>query len=96
MDDDDDDLCLCVCLFGVEQGYGPECYVIKEAPRGIYKIRARYFSCHQASSTTGTTSVVLWTVKNFGDFEREQFTFQSIRLEQYKSEVDVALIDLAA
>jgi len=35
-------------------------------------------------------------VKNFGDFEREQFTFQSIRLEQYKSEVDVALIDLAA
>jgi hypothetical protein len=63
------------------QGYGPECYVTKKALPGFYDIHAQYFSSHQASSATGTTSCVLWSVQWLGHYEEEVFGFKYVREE---------------
>lgn len=61
------------------QGYGPECYVLPNAPQGTYKVRTKYYGSHQDSKTTGSTSCVIWSVKHLGDFEREEALFTSVR-----------------
>eukprot|EP01090_Pellita_catalonica_P021160 TRINITY_DN7847_c0_g1_i1.p1 TRINITY_DN7847_c0_g1~~TRINITY_DN7847_c0_g1_i1.p1 ORF type:complete len:515 (-),score=100.90 TRINITY_DN7847_c0_g1_i1:23-1423(-) len=76
------------------QGYGPEVYTIKEGELGIYTIRAHYFGSHQVSANTGTTSCVLWSVKHFGVYDREEYNFQMVRLERNKSDLDVLMIDM--
>jgi len=71
------------------QGYGPECYTAKHAMNGVYTISAKYFASSQVSTTTGTTSCVLWCVKNFGDFDTEETSFKMIRLDTQSSEMKV-------
>ena len=62
-------------------GYGPECYIIKEAELGVYEFKTRYFASHQVSKETGATSAVVWNVKNFGDYDNEEIGFNMIRLD---------------
>lgn len=62
-------------------GYGPEVYTLPCAPPGEYKIAANYFASHQASMTTGATSVILWSVTRMGSFDEEKVEFASVRLQ---------------
>ena len=66
------------------QGYGPEVYTLPRAPEGLYGIEANYYASHQASAATGSTSAVLWSVKNMGVFDQEEFQFASVRLLSHK------------
>jgi len=77
------------------QGYGPECYTAKNALRGVYTISAKYYGSSQVSTVTGTTSCVLWSVKNFGNYELEDITFKMVRLDKNKSEMPVLMVDMS-
>ena len=70
-------------------GYGPEVYLNRDAPAGNYAVRAKYYSSHQVSATTGATCAVLWCVTDLGDFEREQLSMCVVRLNRFKQEQDV-------
>jgi hypothetical protein len=69
--------------------YGPEVYTLRSVPSGRYKISANYFSSHQASTSTGATSCVLWAVRNLGDFRKEEMTFRMVRLGTQSGSIDV-------
>ena len=69
------------------QGYGPECYVIRDPIPGKYKIEAHYYASIQASTTTGMTSCVIWAVKNLGSFDIEEIEFKMVRLQKNASTV---------
>jgi len=71
------------------QGYGPECYVTKNAAPGTYKIFVKYFGSSHKTNMTGTTSCVLWSVKNLGNFSAEEIEFKMARLDTNKSELTV-------
>merc|ERR1712137_322292 len=66
------------------QGYGPEVYTLPRAPKGSYTIEANYFASHRASVSTGSTSAIIWSVQNLGNFEKEAFQFRSVRLVSHK------------
>ena len=68
------------------QGYGPECYVLPHAPAGKYAVKTNYYGSHQDSSTTGSTSCVIWSVRGMGDFEKEEALFTTVRLEDNKGQ----------
>ena len=48
-----------------------------------------YMLFGQASSSTGSTSAVLWSVQHLGHFEREVMQFHSVRLTQHKQRQEV-------
>lgn len=75
-------------------GYGPEVYILRSATAGKYIVSAKYYGGHQASMTTGATSVVLWTVTNLGDWGREDVRFKSVRLTSDKQKETVFTLKL--
>jgi len=70
-------------------GYGPEVYTLPKAPPGEYKVETNYFSSHQASSATGSTSAVVWSIQDMGRFDIEQVQFSSVRLTSHKQRQQV-------
>lgn len=76
------------------QGYGPEVYTIKQAPPGFYAVHAQYYGSNQVSSTTGTTSCVLWSVKWLGHYEEEELGFRMVRLDKNSSNINVMNLDM--
>jgi hypothetical protein len=60
-----------------------------DAPAGIYKIKAKYFSSHQVSAATGATCAVLWHVTQLGDFAHEHLAVSMVRLNRHKQMQDV-------
>jgi uncharacterized protein YfaP (DUF2135 family) len=74
------------------EGYGPECYLIRRAPKGTFHVSAHYFGSHQVSAATGATSAVLWCVKRMGDVEREEVEFKMVRLNSSKNEMKVTSV----
>lgn len=76
------------------QGYGPEVYLNRDAPPGIYMVRAKYFSSSQVSAATGATCAVLWQVTDLGDFARERLSVSVVRLNRHKQTQDVLCADL--
>ena len=77
--------------FDVTTGYGPEEFMHKSAPKGVYKIMTNYFASHQ-QSLTGPVTV---TVTVFSNWARENETSQilSLRLEKAKDKVSVGSIE---
>jgi len=65
-------------------GYGPEVYTLPSAPKGEYTIETNYYASHQASIATGSTSAVVWSIKDMGHFDREEVQFTSVRLRRHK------------
>merc|ERR1712224_561270 len=61
-------------------GYGPEVYTLPSAPKGKYRVETNYYSSHQLSSATGTTSAIVWSITNLGTFGAEQVQYSSVRL----------------
>jgi len=47
------------------QGYGPEEYMIRVAPKGEFKVKTNYFSS-SSPSLTGPTTLLLHIFTNFG------------------------------
>ena len=76
------------------QGYGPEVYTLPRAPKGEYKVDAKYYASHQHTAATGTTSAVLWSIKSMGDFGKEEVQFKSVRLGRNKERQQVLTIDV--
>merc|ERR1712086_19301 len=78
------------------QGYGPEVYLLQSPAPGSYLVRAKYYASHQASASTGTTSVIIWSFVNLGGTPgTEQADFRTIRLDVNKEMQDVLRIDVA-
>ena len=75
-------------------GYGPEVYTLPRAPKGSYCVETNYFASHQASSATGSTSAVVWSIKDMGKFGKEQVQFASVRLTKHKQRQQVLAIEV--
>jgi hypothetical protein len=74
-------------------GYGPEVYTLPSAPKGTYSVDTNYFASHRESSRTGSTSAVVWSIKNMGKWETEQVQFSSVRLSGHKQRQQVLSIE---
>ena len=48
---------------------------------------------HRESSRTGSTSAVVWSIKNMGKWETEQVQFSSVRLSGHKQRQQVLSIE---
>jgi len=75
-------------------GYGPEVYTLPRAPTGTYRVETHFYASHQASSATGSTSAVVWSIKDLGKFGQEQVQFASVRLTQHKQRQQVLAIEV--
>jgi len=71
------------------QGYGPEVYLLKDAPAGSYRVRAKYYATHQESSLTGATSAVIWALRGG---EHPELKFDTVRLDRSKQTMDVMTV----
>jgi len=73
------------------QGYGPEIYIAKQgiAEKGTYKIYAKYYSSHQDSKLTGTTSAVVWAIA-VDEKGQKKIKFSFVRLNTQKQKNHVA------
>jgi len=76
-------------------GYGPEVYTLPSAPEGMYVVKTNYYASHQASTSTGSTSAVLWSIKDMGRFDKEEVQFASVRLRQHKQQQEVLKIKVS-
>lgn len=58
----------------VTTGYGPEMFVLGEAPRGTYRIRAKYFAAddNRASARTKVHATILRDVGRPGETREEK------------------------
>lgn len=74
------------------QGFGPEEYMLRNAPQGEYQIRAKYFS-NSRQDMSGATTVYLVLIRDFGRASeiRKQVT---LRLSQSKEQIHVGTVML--
>jgi hypothetical protein len=80
------------------RGYGPEVYIAKKdgATGGAYEVYAKYFSSHQDSASTGTTSAVVWTIETDNLDGRKHINFSFVRLDTHKQKTHVATVKVGA
>lgn len=76
-------------------GYGPEVYTLPRAPKGSFSVETNYYASHQDSSATGSTSAVVWTIKEMGRFDKEEVQFASVRLTKHKQRQMVLAVEVA-
>jgi len=72
-------------------GYGPECYLLKNPVPGEYKVCAKYYASHQQSALTGATSAVLWTLQGGTGTVK----FDTVRLDRQKEKMEVMTLSIA-
>ncbi|KAL6071595.1 VIT domain-containing protein [Balamuthia mandrillaris] len=75
-------------------GYGPEEYMIRKAPQGTYKIRAKYFASRSQTITGGTT-ILLSVFTNYGRPEQEKSQLITIRLQESHNIIDVGEVSFS-
>lgn len=73
------------------QGYGPEVYLLKTHPVGRYAVKAKYYSSHQTSALTGTTSAVVWAMRGSADCTVQ---FETVRLSYNSQKIDVLTVEV--
>ncbi|MBK7576161.1 MAG: carboxypeptidase regulatory-like domain-containing protein [Ignavibacteria bacterium] len=71
-------------------GYGPEEFMIKDAPKGTFKIEANYFGDRQ-QRLSGPTTVQVTVYRNYGR-PNEQRTNSTVRLTGVARVVDLAQV----
>jgi len=76
-------------------GFGPEVYTLPKAPKGKYQVSTNYYASHQDSSSTGSTSAVVWSITNLGNFGEERVQFSSARLGRHKQRQQVLEIEIS-
>ena len=77
--------------FDVTTGYGPEEFMHKAAPKGVYKIMTNYFASHQ-QKLTGPVTVTVTVFTNWAR-DNESSQILSLRLERAKDKVSVGSIE---
>ncbi|MCK4708929.1 MAG: hypothetical protein KAU21_09965 [Gammaproteobacteria bacterium] len=76
----------------VTQGFGPEMYVNKIAPKGKYDISVKYYSSDQ-NKLGLNTKVLVRTIRNWGTSE-EQEDIQTIMLKNQQQKQHIASIKI--
>jgi tetratricopeptide (TPR) repeat protein len=76
----------------VTTGYGPEEYLKKSAPKGVYKVLANYFGSRQ-QTLVGPATVTATVFTNWGRPEEKRQTL-SLRLEKPKDKVEIGAVTL--
>ena len=76
----------------VTQGYGPEMYLLKKAPRGKYLIRAKFFAS-DANRASARTKVYATVFKGWGT-KQEKVTSKVLTLEYGKEMHDIATVEI--
>ena len=74
----------------VTQGYGPEMYVLRNAPQGVYNIRAKYYSS-DTNRMSARSRVFTTIYENWGRAD-ERMLRQTVTLEEGKQMHDVAQV----
>jgi tetratricopeptide (TPR) repeat protein len=74
----------------VTQGYGPEMYVLRDAPKGRYDIRAHYYAS-DANRASARTKVYATVFENWGT-KQEKVTEKVVTLETGKESHPIATI----
>jgi tetratricopeptide (TPR) repeat protein len=74
----------------VTQGYGPEMYVLRDAPGGSYEVRAHYFAS-DTNRMTARTKVYATVFENWGSKD-ERVTEKVVTLEAGKEFHEIALV----
>ena len=74
----------------VTQGYGPEMYVLKNAPEGSYAIRVKYFASNR-NLASARTKVYAAIYENWGT-PKEKVTRKVVTLEYGKEMHDIATV----
>jgi hypothetical protein len=74
----------------VTQGYGPEMYVLRKAPAGEYKIRAKYFASDQNRLST-RTRVIATVYENWGTPD-ERMERRTVTLDTGKQMTDIMTV----
>jgi len=75
----------------VTQGYGPEMYVLREAPKGRYDIRAHYYAS-DANRASARTKVYATVFENWGT-KQEKVTEKVVTLETGKESHPIATVE---
>ena len=78
--------------FDVTDGYGPEEYLIKKAPKGVYKARTNYYSSHE-QKLVGPATITAIVYTNWGR-AGENSNITSIRLGNEKETIDIAEVNI--
>ena len=76
----------------ITNGYGPEEYLIKNAPKGQYQAKTKFFASH-TQKLLGPATITTITYTNWGR-SNEQSKINSVRLEKEKEMVDIANISI--
>ena len=76
----------------VTTGYGPEEYLHKKAPAGVYRIMSNYFASHQ-QKLTGPVTVTATVFTNWGRANEASQTM-SLRLERARDKVAIGAIEV--
>jgi len=74
----------------VTQGYGPEMYVLRDAPKGNYDIRAHYFASDR-NRASARTKVYATVFENWGT-KSEKVTEKVVTLETGKESHEIAML----
>ncbi len=73
------------------QGYGPEEYLIRNAVKGTYTVRAKYFANHQ-QSLTGATTIMVHIYKYYGQINQQK-EIVTLRLSSNQEMIDVCKVE---
>ena len=76
----------------VTQGYGPEMYLLPKAPRGVYKVRAKYFASD--SNRASARTKVHATIYQYWGTPKERVIEKVITLEYGKEMHDLAVVKM--
>ena len=76
----------------VTTGYGPEEYLRKEAPKGVYRILANYFASHR-QQLTGAATITATIYTGWGTAE-EKRQIMSLRLDKPKDKHPIGEIEI--
>ncbi len=72
------------------QGYGPEEYMLKVAPKGGYEIKCNYYSSQQQTLTGGTTILLTFFTNYMRPTEKAEMV--TVRLQTTASQLPVCTI----
>ncbi|WP_083629450.1 VIT domain-containing protein [Tenacibaculum agarivorans] len=73
------------------QGFGPEQFILKEAIKGEYKIKVKYYASSQ-QKVSGPTALKLTMIKNYGK-PNETRKIKVVRLENVNEKLDLGKIN---
>ena len=78
----------------IQDGYGPEAYLLRSAPAGDFLVKAKYFGSRQ-QTLIGPATVTVRAFTNWGR-ENESSQLLTLRLDQRGSVVEIGKIKIGA